>query len=139
MTETYKIPEIIKIIESNPYTNQIYKNKVGVIGSTILKTPFLSDNSKLEMAKHANPENKKNIEKIQTCLDVYKKGKNIHKNYLSSQNKDALNQYELYLTNRGGRKRRKSKKNKTAKKKRNKSRKIKCNPNKLCNLKFIYS
>ena len=132
MTETYNIPKIIKFIESNPYTNEIYKNKVGVIGSTILKNPCLSDNSKFKIAIYANPENKNNIEKIQTWLDVYEKGKNIHKNYLSSKNEDALDQYTLYLTNRGGRKRRKSKKNKTAKKKRNKSRKIKCNPNKLC-------
>ena len=138
MSKNNIIPEIIKNIEMYPYTKKMYEENVGHFGRTILKSPYLSDKSKLNIAKYANPEHKDNIEKFQRGLDLYDKGRNFCNNCLSSPNKYATDQYNLFSTSRGGRKRRKSKKNKTAKKKRNKSRKIKCNPNKLCNQKFIY-
>jgi hypothetical protein len=118
---TYYLKEIPSFVKQNDYIQKEYNNQTGFLGRKVIENPWLSDNAKLNLIETAKPQYKKEIHFIKSTLPYIKKGQNIHNKYLSTNNKDIKDQHELYLNNLGGRRKRKTKKNKTLKKKLNKT------------------
>jgi hypothetical protein len=122
---TYYLKEIPSFVKQNDYIQKEYNNQTGFLGRKLIENPWLSDNAKLNLIETAKPQYKKEIHFIKSSLPYIKKGQNIHNKYLSSNNKEVKDQHELYLNNLGGRRRRKTRKNKTFKKKTRKSKTLK--------------
>jgi len=134
--DTYYLTDFSNTINKIPYLNDEYNKQVGYWGNKLIQTPYLSDNTKLNIIEKAKPEYAENINFVKKVFPTLRYASNLNNKYLINKDLNAENQYKMHsdIINYGGRRKYKSKsrKHKTkSRKHKTKSRKYKLKSKKI--------
>jgi hypothetical protein len=105
--QTHYIENISHILSETPIIKDKYKKDVGFLGDKLLQTPYISDETKLDIISRKYPKYKENINTLKKVLPKIQKLETIRENLLIPKNENAKEQYNLYSSNQGGKTRRK--------------------------------